>query len=154
VLAAEPGSVDSTNRAEGLSIGYRRFGFRLTLAELETPPRPSLAVFLPLDHPRIPGKKAVVPQGNGITLVNLTERPRKPVPARAGLTIGTATVYVYKYIEFVFTGGYHKGLSYHHRMFTLGKIIDQIPAVYGNFAFSVPDVYPGNRCFAPARTDS
>jgi hypothetical protein len=127
---------------------------RSALAELEAPPRPSLAVFLPFNHPGIPGKKAVVPQGNGVALVNLAERPRKPVPARAGLTVRAAAVYVYQYVKFVFTRGYHKGLPYHHDMLTLGKIKGQFPAVYGNFTVPVPDIYPGNRCFTPSRTDS
>jgi hypothetical protein len=134
------------------------FGFpadnALPLAELEAPPRSPLAVFFPLNHPGIPGKKAVIPQGNGIALVNLAKRPGKPVPAGAGLAVGTAAVYVYKHVKFVVAGGYHKGLPYHHHMFILGKIADQLPAVYGNLAFTVPKIYPGNCCFAPSRTDS
>jgi hypothetical protein len=113
-----------------------------------------LAVFFPLNHPGITGKKAAVTQGNGIGLINLAKRPRKPVTAGAGLTVGTPAVYVYKYVKLVFAGGYHKGLPYHHGVFALGKINAQFFAVYGNFAFTVPNIYPGDRCFTAARTDS
>jgi hypothetical protein len=127
---------------------------RLTLAELEAPPGSSLAVFFPFHHSGIPCQKAVVPQGNGIALVDLAKRPRKAMPAGAGLAVGAAAVNVYQYIKFIFTGGYHQGLPYHHRVFALGEIKGKIPAVYGDFAFSGPDIDPGDRCFAPSCTDS
>jgi hypothetical protein len=83
-----------------------------------------LAVLFPFHHTGIPGEKTVAPQGHNITRIYLTERPGKTVPASAGLTVGTAAIYIDEHIKLVFAGGYHQGLTNYHGMFTLGKILD------------------------------
>jgi hypothetical protein len=76
------------------------------------------------------------------------------VTAGPGLSVGTAAVDIDQHVEFVLAGGNHKGLADHYGIFTLGKILTQFPAVNRNLAASVPDIYPGYRCFPPSGSDS
>jgi hypothetical protein len=115
----------------------------LALTELETPPGAGLAVLLPFHHPGIPGKETVVPEAGIVSLVYLTEGPGKAVAAGAGLAVYAAAIDVYQYIKFIFSGGYHQGLTHHQGMFTQRKVLIQFPAVDDYPAVSVPDIYPG-----------
>jgi hypothetical protein len=71
-------------------------------------------------------------------MINLTEGSGKTVAAGAGLTVNPAAKDVDQDIKFILVGGYHKGLTHHKDMFTLGKIDGQFLAVDYYFTVSVP----------------
>jgi hypothetical protein len=87
-------------------------------------------------------------------LIHLAKGPGKPVTARSGLTVGPAAVDVNQNVEFILVGGNHQGLAHHKGMFALGKIPSQFLPVDEYFTASIPNVYPGDRGFPSARSDT
>jgi hypothetical protein len=126
----------------------------LAFGELEAPAGAPLAVLLAFHHPGIPGKETVAPQAGIITLIHLAKSAGKAMTAGPGLSIGTAAVDIDQHVKLVLAGGNHKGLTDHHGMFTLGEIVAQFPAVNHNFTASIPNIYPGYRCFPSSGSDS
>jgi hypothetical protein len=74
--------------------------------------------------------------------------------ASARLTVGTAAIDIYQYVELVLAGSYHQRLADHYGVFALGKVLVQFPPVDLDFAASIPDIHPRNGGFPPARTNS
>jgi hypothetical protein len=143
------------NRFNGKSFTGHRIGqYRLTLAELEAPARAPLAVLFPFHHPGITGKKAVAPQGKGVPLVHLAKRPGQTMTAGSGLAVTTPAVYIDKHVKLVFIISYDQRLANHHYMFTLGKVLGKLFAVYRNFSRSVPNINPRYRSLSSSGANS
>jgi hypothetical protein len=126
----------------------------LPFGELEPSAGASLSVFFTFHHSGVPGQKAVTAQTRIIALIYLAERPGQPVTASPGLAVGSAAINIDQYVEFVFTGGDHQGLTHHHGMFSLGKILGQFPAVNNDFTGSIPNIHPGDRGFSSSGTNT
>jgi hypothetical protein len=128
--------------------------YRLALAELEAAPCAPLAVLFPFHHPGITGKEPVIPQGNRIPLIYLAKRPCQTMTAGSGLAVGTPSVHIDKHVKLAFIISYYQRLAYHHYMFTLGKILDQLFTVYHDLSRTVPNINPCNRSFSSSRANS